>query len=247
MLKEKNNVIFYDIFHKKSSAVDKIIPSNNFTYFHILKIINRIPLGDKKILDIGCGDGTLSLYLAANGAQVFGYDVSKLAIKIAKQTAKRLRLNSARFFYKDLENIKSIEGSFDIIICSEILEHLKNDDLLLKLSKKALAKNGLIIVSVPSLKAPIYRLGFAKKFDFRVGHLRRYSVSSIKKAIEGVGFKIIKTYRTESILRNSLFLFKPLGFFIKFIRGFLVKIFHVFDQLLVLIFGESQIFIVAKK
>ena len=97
------------------------------------------------------------------------------------------------------------------------------------------------------LDSLVYRLGFAKKFDFRVGHLRRYSVSSIKKAIEGVGFKIIKTYRTESILRNSLFLFKPLGFFIKFIRGFLVKIFHVFDQLLVLIFGESQIFIVAKK
>ena len=85
-----------------------------------------------------------------------------------------------------------------------------------------------------------------KKLTERETSLCRFS-DSIKKIVEDARFKIIQIDRTESILRNSLFLFKPLGFFIKFIRGFLVKVFHILDKFLVLVFGESQIFIVAKK
>ena len=241
-------MFFYDLFHKKSHLAHKVISKNNFTYFYILQIINRLRIKKGKVLDIGCGDGTISLFLASNGWSVVGFDVSKKAVDIANKNAKNLGLRTnCKFFLKDIEKITKIDHKFDLIICSEVLEHLRNDDSLLVILSRTLSENGLIIISVPSTNAPLYKLGLAKNFDREVGHLRRYSVDSIKKIVEDARFKIIQIDRTESILRNSLFLFKPLGFFIKFIRGFLVKVFHILDKFLVLVFGESQIFIVAKK
>jgi hypothetical protein len=62
-----------------------------------------------------------------------------------------------------------------------------------------------------------------------------------------VGLKKISTIKTEGILRNSLFLFPKLGIIIKFIRGPLSGVINKIDKLLIPIFGESDIFLIAEK
>ena len=102
-----------------------------------------------------------------------------------------------------VEDLK-LKDRFDLIICSEVLEHLQDDMKALLKMNILLKDNGGIIVSVPSVNAPLYKLGLAEKFDKRVGHLRRYSLNQIVSLIEKAGFKIEETYKTEGVIRNCL-------------------------------------------
>jgi len=238
-----------DLCHEKSSITKRVINDNNFTYINLLKILKEITKErfDKKIsaLDIGCGTGTISLYLAEKDNSVTGIDISKKAIKIARENAKRLHLENVTFFNEDIQSF-NFNQKFDLVICSEVLEHLSHDIKVLKKIRKLMKKDGHLLISVPSTNAPLYRWGLAKTFDKKVGHIRRYNLDSLMKTLIKLNFKIIKTEKSEGLLRNSLFIFDFLGKIIRFIRGPLVNLFTFFDRIFINLLGESQIFIVLK-
>jgi len=241
----------YENFHSKSRVSTKIITSNNFTYYNLLKLIKyyflRNKYSNKKIIDIGCGVGAISFYLAQKGFNVQGVDISSRAIRICKSTSKILKLqNKAKFTRVDFSKV-NFSQKVDFIICSEVLEHIESDKKTLMEIKKMLKNKGLLILSVPSSNAPLFKLGYAKKFDKKVGHLRRYSTKELKKLLKKTGFKIIEIKKAEGILRNLLFVSDKIGWIIKFIKGPMVTIFHIIDNFLIWFFGESQIFIVARK
>ena len=79
----------YEAFHESTQAQAKIIGHDNFTYRILLKYINTNIPPHKKVLDIGCGAGTLALYLAAKGCDVVGWDIAKKAIAEAKKSAQK--------------------------------------------------------------------------------------------------------------------------------------------------------------
>lgn len=85
-------------------------------------------LAGKRVLDVGCGDGTNAILLASLGAQVTGIDVSPKAVDLA---AKRAELSgvsaSARFICGPLETADLLEASFDVIWGDAILHHLLSE------------------------------------------------------------------------------------------------------------------------
>ena len=62
----------YEGFHSGTTAQHKIISSNNFTYRHVVHFIDKYLKRQMKVLDIGCGAGTLCFYIASKGNQVMG-------------------------------------------------------------------------------------------------------------------------------------------------------------------------------
>lgn len=237
----------YEIYHSKSKGQGKIVGEKNFTYINILPILNSC-LGKNinKILDIGCGSGTISLYLASKGYEVKGIDISKKAIEACKESANNIGLKNVKFEISEFP--KSLpQEKFNLIFFSEVIEHLPNDDLALRKIHKLLKPGGILFLSTPSKNAPLYKLGLAKKFDKEVGHLRRYTLEELKIKLKRNGFKIKKTYKKEGLLRNYLFLNTIAGKLIRFIRFFLVDIFTFIDNISVKLFGESQIIIIAHK
>ncbi|MBT7553239.1 class I SAM-dependent methyltransferase [bacterium] len=241
----------YNYFHKKSKQTKKIINDNNYTYrsllFILKKYIKKLPL-KSLILDVGCGTGNISLYLANIGFEVFGIDVSPKAVKLAQKSSKSLKLNNLTTFnISDVNKVSLEKEKYCLIICSEVIEHLKNDKKVLSMISNSLKKNGLLIISVPSKNAPLFRWGYADKFDAEVGHLRRYSESELISLVENQNLKVIETKKTEGLLRNSLFILNNLGWIVRFIKGPLVIIFSLLDNLFIRLFKESQIFVIAKK
>jgi hypothetical protein len=93
----------------------------------------------------------------------------------------------------------------------------------------------------------MYRLGLAKEFDKRVGHLRRYTLEDLVLLCQNAGFTVVETRKTEGILRNFLFLNPIAGKFIRFIKFFLVDVVTYIDNITVLLFGESDLVIVLEK
>lgn len=246
----------YDIFHGKAQIQTRIINEKNFTYRLLLKTIKPYILGLKRrlkkqtrILDVGCGVGTVGFFLGEQGFNVLGIDISRKAIEVADLNTKCLNLNK-RVKFKSFNFLKEkLNAKFDFVICSEVIEHLENDGVAISRIFTLTKSGGILYISVPSRNAPLYKIGFADKFDKRVGHLRRYNDIELEKLIRNEGFSILTIGKTEGILRNFLFLFHNMGGLVKLLNkiGFLSDLVTFFDNLFIPLFGESNIFILAQK
>lgn len=94
-----------------------------------------LPLKGVKIVDIGCGGGILAERLARIGAQVTGIDASAELINVAKEHVKLDPGISERMNYiqTTVEDFSRKEGeSYDAVVASEILEHVAEPQLFLK-------------------------------------------------------------------------------------------------------------------
>lgn len=211
--------------------------------------MDRYITGQKKILDIGCGAGTVDFYLASQGHKVLGLDISERAVKTCGETAQALNLKDELNFEKLNFPDERPSGVFDLVICSEILEHLKDDKKAVEAIFNLLRPGGVVIVSAPSENAPLYRIGLAKNFDKKVGHLRRYSPEELGILIRKAGFVIRQITKTEGLLRNFLFLNPTAGKIIRMLNKIeiLSDMVTFVDRLTIPLFGESDIFIIAQK
>lgn len=238
----------HENYHNKTGVSIKIVSKNNFTYRILIDVINRYLKNRAYILDIGCGAGTLSFYVSNLGNKVLGIDISKKAIEECKKSAKKMKLKNVRFIQAEFPNF-SFSTKFDTVIFTEVVEHLPDDTSALKKIYSILKKDGLLIISTPSINAPLHKLGLTTRFDAEVGHLRRYELKQFKKLIIISGFKILETKKTEGILRNFLFVNPYAGKFVRFLNfsEFLSDIVTFLDKITLNFFGESNYIIVARK
>ncbi|MBL7036531.1 class I SAM-dependent methyltransferase [Candidatus Microgenomates bacterium] len=242
-------MINYDDWHNNSTLQKKIIGEKNFTYRHFLeKVIPNIKKSTE-LLDVGCGVGTIDFFLAKKVKKVVGIDVSENSIKIAQRNAKLLNLEKnlvymVMNFPEDVPNMK-----FDLVVCSEVLEHLKDDSKAVVQIYSLLKRGGVSIISVPLNSAPLYKLGLMGGFDKKVGHLRRYSVEEVVDLLENNGFKIKKTFLVEGMFRNFLFTHRIGNFFVRVANrfSFVSDIYTAIDVWLGKLLGFSDVYIIAKK
>jgi 2-polyprenyl-6-hydroxyphenyl methylase/3-demethylubiquinone-9 3-methyltransferase len=97
------------------------------------------------ILDVGCGSGLLITFpLAKLGYNILGIDIDEDSIKFAKE--KNIYGN-ASFLHSDLSDIKD---QYDIIIASEILEHLSNPASFLRELTNKMASDSILILTTPN-------------------------------------------------------------------------------------------------
>lgn len=244
---KQDELSFYERFHRRTKVQKKIIEKRNFTYRNLISVLERYINDQDEILDIGCGAGTIDFYLASRGHKVLGIDIAGDALDRCEKSAQLLGLESKLSFEKLNFPEERPQGKFDLVICSEVLEHLKNDEKAISVIFELLRPGGFAVFSVPSQNAPLYKLGIAKEFDKKVGHLRRYSLKEIKALVSKEDFLICEVKKSEGIFRNFLFLNPVASMAIRFIRGSLSDLVTFIDNLSLRFFGESQIFVVAQK
>lgn len=245
-MKKPDRKEIHEKYHKKIKLQYRIINEENFTYRIILSVINKYLKGKKKVLDVGCGAGTIDFYLANKGYDVTGVDISENAIKSCIETGENLGLKNVQFKQVDFPQ-ETINEKFDFIIFSEVIEHLEDDQLALGQIYKLLKKRGILILTTPSINAPLHRWGMTKQFDEKVGHLRRYKIEDLKKMINESGLKIIESKITEGPLRNFLFVNPIAGKLVRITNRFFSDPVTIIDKVSAHLFGGSDIIIVATK
>lgn len=243
-----NYKAFYEHYHRRRLLPKRIITGKNFTYRHIVTALDRYCPG-KTVLDFGSGVGTISLYLASQGRQVTGVELSQKAIRVAQKSAQKFKLTTkVKFIRQDIFKTK-LPQKYDVAICSEVLEHLPNDNLALSRLHRQLKPDGRLLISVPSSNAPLIKTGAIRHFDAWSGHLRRYTLESLTQRLKQQHFQIIYAQKNEGLLRDALFVFPRFGSQIVRLAnrfGLISDLLTVIDNVFLKLFGESQLIIVAK-
>ena len=135
-----------------SSFIRKFkIPSIATEYLRkpfFLKLVGNVK--NKKILEIGCGNGYWLRVLAKKGAKCWGVDISRKQIKLARQIEERNRLG-IKYSYIDATKLKGIKSNyFDGVILMRVLLEIKSVSKIKRIFKevnRVLKKGGFIIVS----------------------------------------------------------------------------------------------------
>jgi len=164
--------------------------------FYNVKSRNKI-----KILDLGCGPGACSWYLAREGFSVYGIDGSKTAIQNAK---KRLRNEHLHGEFKVMDFIKLDfpDKTFDVVIDIDAIQHnsLKNVPKILSAINRVLKSNGKlfsILVGNGTTKSDLFK---------NKGFIHYYTLEEIKKkfCIFDI-LSIDKSMRTEKNRKEKIF------------------------------------------
>jgi SAM-dependent methyltransferase len=147
---------------------------------HYRRLITDIlrPLTFESVLDVGCGQGSLLADLCAEfpGTRPHGIDISALALELAK-----CRVPDGSFWVLDITK-EHLNERFDVVVCSEVLEHLVEDTLALHQLAHMTGKY-LIISSVQ---------GKMRKFEINVGHVRNYAPGELVRKVNQSGFKVLR-------------------------------------------------------
>ncbi len=108
-------------------------------YKQVIKLIPNKP--HQQILDIGCGDGVL-LSLISNGS-LYGVDLDQTSLDFAatKVKAKLIQAPATTLPFKD--------NFFDIVLATEIIEHVTRPEKLIQEAKRILKPDGYLILSTP--------------------------------------------------------------------------------------------------
>jgi 2-polyprenyl-3-methyl-5-hydroxy-6-metoxy-1,4-benzoquinol methylase len=99
-----------------------------------------------RVLDLGCGNGSLSKQIALQGYEVIGVEDSASGVEVARKT-----IPECQFIYASIYDLPfaELEHSFDVVLAAEVIEHLLYPKELLKAAKRCLKPGGQLILTTP--------------------------------------------------------------------------------------------------
>ena len=155
-------------------------------YFQAQSVIENTHGGG--LLDLACGDGTLTALLSPGFSRVVGLDASG-----AHLVKARANCPGAEFYESLIETFETDER-FDVVTMLAVIEHLLDPRIELDEIRRILKDGGLLAVATHNIDSMLARI-MGKYYPWLCEmHLYHFSPYTLGKLLENSGFKIIKNY-----------------------------------------------------
>jgi len=156
-----------------------------------MQIVDAIRPGSR-VLDLGCSQGLLARPLREKDVRVIGVDV---------RPPGRLAGDLEDYFQRDLERSLELPTGrvFDYVVCSDVIEHLRNRTELLRSVRRYLKPEGRLLISTGNVALWFYRLSLLLgRFEYGPRgildetHVHLYTRASFWRAVERAGFRVVR-------------------------------------------------------
>lgn len=193
----------------KKEEYQKLYDFERFYWWHVGRreiiktLISKIsPLKNSHILEIGCGTGG-NIEILSHFGEVVGLDNSPEAIKFCQERGFRNCLLG------EAENINFPEKSFDLIMALDLLEHIEDEQKMLKETRRVLKDDGRLLIMVPA-----YQFLWSEH-DEALHHKRRYSLGGLNLVIKKADFKVAWESYFITFTAPTFFIYRLLSKIIK--------------------------------
>jgi SAM-dependent methyltransferase len=137
------------------------------------QMLDRAIAGDARIVEVGCGTGQMSLYLARADRQVVAADLTLASLELGASAARRFAVDKVRFVETDLFRPGLKRGAFDVVYSSGVLHHTPDPKAAFASIATLARPGGLIVVGLYNayariplrLRRAVYRMTGWVPFD----------------------------------------------------------------------------------
>ncbi len=183
------------------------------------EMVQYVPEGAKRILEIGCGEGNFGVYFKEKfGAEVWGIEYDAAHAQVARTKLDRVFAGDVATFLTELP-----PRYFDAIVCNDVLEHLTDPYSVLLQLKSKLTANGQLISSLPNIRffRTFFDFVFHKNWEYTDNgimdktHYRFFTIKSIPAMYERLGYEVLihQGINPSKSIRPVLFNWLMLGRF----------------------------------
>ena len=148
---------FSDLAHRWWDTESEFRPLHQINPLRLDWIDSHVPLAGQRVLDVGCGGGILSDSMARRGARVLGIDLAAKPLKVAQLHA--LEAGTPNVEYREIaaeELAAEMPGSFDVVTCMEMLEHVPEPASIVKACAVLAKPGGWVFFSTISRNAKAF-------------------------------------------------------------------------------------------
>ena len=163
------------------------------------------PVTGLAVCDLGCGEGHLARYLAGQGAQVVGVDISAALLQLARARSG----SDVRFVQDDAQQLRTLaDGGFDLIVSNLALMDIPDLPATYAAVRRILRPGGRFVFAVthPCFQAPGARIETDATGNFRARSISRYTEEGFWRSDNPIGIrgKVGAYHRTLATYANEL-------------------------------------------
>ena len=183
-----------DIVYDGTDNLEAMQEAKNYND-HLLNIIKKGCQTNVAVVDFGAGIGTF-----ARSMKGIGYEV--VCVEPDPDLRSGLKQQGFKTYYQARDLPKN---SFKSIYTLNVLEHIEDDQRIMKELFRALQAGGLLIAYVPA------HMSLYTSMDRKVGHFRRYGRREMKRKLQLAGFEIEEALYVDSLGVLATLLFRFFG------------------------------------
>ena len=145
------------------------------------------------VLDVGCGEGGMLLFCARRGARVIGVDIQVETVEAVRARLSAEGFADACFHVAPAERLPLEDGSVTRVICTEVLEHVDDPQVVLAELLRVGAPGARYLLTVPDAltETLMQHVAPAEYFE-RPNHIRIVSREEFPAMVSAAGFEILR-------------------------------------------------------
>ena len=169
------------------------VPLNEHAHSGHAKLLALVGSG-KRVLDVGCSSGYLARPLVARGCTVVGLELDPTAAALARDVCEDVLVGDVETMELPFE-----PGSFDVVLCGDLIEHLRDPEAFLARVRPFLRADGRVVLSTPNVANWAMRLGllagrwrYTERGILDRTHTHLFTRSTLVETLERAGYRVVE-------------------------------------------------------